>query len=125
MLSLANLVLAIAVLGAAPMGLAAPSPADDSLAERDFDAGVSQLEQRHVADDAVADADDVQGEHVLDVLQARASCYTTSQKGKNCHANQCPGRTQCKVNNRGRCVWAKPKRQRPFGCGQCRCAKFT
>ncbi|KAM4054488.1 hypothetical protein HRG_005333 [Hirsutella rhossiliensis] len=130
MLSLRHLFLAIAVLGAAPMGLAAPSPAEDSLAhhaERDLDVDAAQFEQRDVAEEAEAEEEE-DAEDVLDVLSGRApaaGCYTTSQRGKNCHSAQCPGRTQCKLNNRGRCVWAKPKRQRPFGCSQCRCAKFT
>ena len=92
-----------------------------------MDDGAVQFEQRDVADEAEADDED-EAEDVLDKLAGRApaaGCYTTSRRGKNCHSNQCPGATQCKINNRGRCVFSKPKRQRPFGCGQCRCAKFS
>lgn len=92
-----------------------------------MDGNVAHLEQRHEAEAAEAgQEDEADEEDVMDVLEGRAAgCYTTSQRGKNCHSNQCPGNSQCKINNRGRCVWAKPKRQRPFGCSQCRCAKFT
>lgn len=91
---------------------------------------VSQFEQRDVAEEAEADDadEDDEAEDVVEVLSGRApaaGCYTTSRRGKNCHSNQCPGATQCKINNRGRCVFSKPKKQRPFGCTQCRCAKFS
>lgn len=65
---------------------------------------------------------------VLSELQGRAAaagCYVTSKKGKDCHASQCPASEQCKVNDKGNCVYKNKKKDRPFGCEQCSCKKAS
>lgn len=109
--ALRNILLLFALLTMALMCVAMPM---------DDEASALELEDR------AAELDEVD---VLDTLAGRddaeiaASCQTTSRRGRNCTINQCPGRTQCKVSRTGRCVWAKPKRQRPSGCDNCRCYK--
>lgn len=92
-----------------------PSNWTSLTSDADLDANVAPLEQR--------DAD-----NALEELQGRAAaveCYVTSKKGKDCHANECPANEQCKVNDKGNCVWKNKKKDRPFGCEQCSCKKHS
>ncbi|KAK5993246.1 hypothetical protein PT974_06675 [Cladobotryum mycophilum] len=103
MFSLRSILLAVALLETASFALAAPPPVDINSITQD----VQPIARSRL--------------QPLDVLSVQASCYVTSKKGKNCHASMCPANEQCKVNDKGTCVYKNAKKSRSFGCEQCSC----
>ncbi|KAI1412814.1 hypothetical protein F5Y13DRAFT_190021 [Hypoxylon sp. FL1857] len=117
MYSLRSIILAVAVLGAAPLSLAAPAV--------DGENGVGLNQVRDVAPEApILEKDSVEGFDDFDFLMTRAGCYTTSKPGRDCAQATCPS-SECKVSDKGNCVWANAKKSRPSGCDACKCAKYS
>ncbi|KAH8732504.1 hypothetical protein GQ44DRAFT_697736 [Phaeosphaeriaceae sp. PMI808] len=130
MLSLRNILLTLAVFSAVPLSLAAPTAQDDSLAQynpveaREADIA-APYESRDVETEDFEEEDIDDGEEVISRLMARTTCGITSKRGKTCQQSQCPPAAQCKVSPRGRCVFKNAKKDRPFGCSQCKCYKLS
>jgi hypothetical protein len=101
-------------------------------AEAGFDKGPTKLRYRQedlvelAADDDESEVEDA-GADVLNILEKRADCRVETKRGVrgDCHPSQCKPSEQCKLNVRtGRCVWKKKsKKQRPYACTQCKCAR--
>ncbi|KAF2831238.1 hypothetical protein CC86DRAFT_401781 [Ophiobolus disseminans] len=152
MFSIRNILAVLAILSAVPLSLAAPSAQEDSVAPFDPSSSVDSVvpfddsfdddltvedidaldardiltfrqEEAVEAVDDEAEVEEVDEDDVLDTLQARATCHTTSKPRRDCAHSTCPDR-ECKLGKSGkRCAWTHPKRTRPSGCDACKCVK--
>jgi hypothetical protein len=133
MFSLRNILMGLAVLSAIPLSLAAPSPDNtdvssltpDTIASFDADLDARDvLAILNARDESLGENSDLEVEDVVAILEGRAtSCGTTSKKGSDCAHATCPD-SECKVSDKGRCVWTHKKNVRPYGCDACKCYKI-
>jgi hypothetical protein len=130
MFSLRNILMGLAVLSAIPLSLAAPSPDNTDVSSltpdtiASFDADLDVLAILNARDESLGEDSDLDVDDVVAILEGRAtSCGTTSKKGSDCAQATC-GSSECKVSDKGRCVWTHKKKDRPYGCEACKCYKI-
>lgn len=119
MFNLRNIVLVIAVIGAAPLAAAAPSAPGT-----DLDEGV-----HNIAADGITESPPVIEREVLDddpasLFEARAEgkCDVVSKKKKRCDGFQCKADDNCSFGKKGCQMKRSTKNsRRPVACSQCKC----
>jgi hypothetical protein len=114
MYSIRNLLVALAIFGAVPLSLSAPT-----LDQNEAAAQYSPTPSLDDLAEPLVDADEV-----LNILEGRAvKCGITSAPRKNCQLSACKPTEHCKVSPKtNKCIWKKAgTKSRPSACLNCKC----
>jgi hypothetical protein len=130
MISIRNILVAIAFLSAAPVSFAAPAAESTALSQNNSvvpnnaDATPTFDTKDDVFSAEIDGENDLDAREVLEILNNRAiKCGITSKPGRDCQYSACPPSEQCKVSAAGNCVYKNTTR--PAGCDACKCYKTS